>query len=85
MAYSSFDVDAVVVARTMHLAYRRSKFLLDRWYNGANTEHPNEGGGIPVNNLMNRVAELVADYEASSNAKLNTVLAMSDLSLPGDA
>ena len=85
MAYSNFDADAVVVARTLHLAYPRSKFLLDRWYNGANTEHPNEGAGIPVNNLMNRVAELVSDYEANSNAKLGTVLTMSDLTLPGDA
>jgi len=38
-----------------------------------------------VNNLMNRVAELKADYEESGNAKLNTVMAMSDLHLPGDA
>jgi len=49
-----------------------------------NTEFPNEGATIAMNNLMNRVSELVADYEATSNAKLNTVMAMSNLTLPGD-
>jgi hypothetical protein len=33
---------------------------------------------------MSRVAELVDDYDANGSAKLNTVLAKSDLSLPGD-
>ena len=30
--------------------------------------------GIDVNNLITRLTELVADYEAGSNAKLNTIL-----------
>jgi hypothetical protein len=30
--------------------------------------------GNDVNNLMNRMSELIADYEASGNAKLNTIL-----------
>ena len=33
--------------------------------------------GNDVHNLINRLTELVADYEASSNAKLNTVLNVS--------
>jgi hypothetical protein len=32
--------------------------------------------GIDVNNLITRLMELTADYEASSNAKLNTILAV---------
>jgi hypothetical protein len=85
MAYGSseFSADATKTARTLHLAYRRCSFLLDRWYAGANTAFPIET--YPeINTLMNRVAELVTDYEATSNAKLNTVLAVSDLQLPGD-
>lgn len=86
MAYSSgdFSSDATKTARTLHLAYRRCEYLLDRWYAGMNTEFPSETNPA-LNNLMNRVAELVADYEATSNAKLNTVMAVSDLTLPGDA
>ena len=78
------ESDMVKVARTLHLSYRRSKYLLDRWYSGLNAEFPNAGDTIAHNNLMNRVAELVADYEANTNAKLNTVMALSDLQLPGD-
>ncbi|MFA6661390.1 MAG: hypothetical protein WCS62_07245, partial [Bacilli bacterium] len=52
--------------------------------NEANAAFPNEGDGVAMNNLMNRVAELVADYDANSSAKLNTVLAMSNVTLPGD-
>ena len=87
MAYSTgdFDADAARTARSLHLAFRRCQYLLSRWYSGLNSSYPNEGGGIPMNNLMSRVAEMVADYEATSNAKLNTVMAMSDLVLPGDA
>lgn len=87
MAYSTgdFNQDAEVVARTLHLSYRRCKYFLDRWWGGMNAEFPNEGAGIPINNLASRVAELVADYDAASNAKLNTVMAMSNLKLPGDA
>lgn len=86
MAYSSgeFEADAVTTARTLHIAYRRCQFLLNRWWAGMNTEFPVEQHPA-INNLMSRVAELVADYEANSNAKLNTVMAKSDLKLPGDA
>ena len=86
MAYSTgdFENDAAKAARTLHVAYLRAKYLLGRWYAGMNTEFPNSGGTIKHNNLMNRLSELVADYEANSSAKLNTVMEMSDVTLPGD-
>ena len=86
MAYSNgeFESDALKVARVLHLSYRRCEYLLDRWYSGMNTQFPAETYPA-LNNLMNRVAEKVADYDADSSAKLNTVLAISDLQLPGDA
>ena len=86
MSYGSseFEQDATRVARTLHLSYRRAKYLLDRGYSGINASFPNTGDGIPMNNVMSRVAELVADYEANGNAKLNTVMAKSDLTLPGE-
>jgi len=85
MAYSGgdFQADATKTARTLHLAYRRCAYLLDRWYAGQNADFPI--GTFPdLNNLMNRVSEFTTDYEAASNAKLNTVMAVSDLTLPGD-
>lgn len=86
MAYGTgeFQQDAEKTARSLHLAFRRCEYLLDRWWSGMNTSFPNSGATVPMNNLMNRVAEMVADYEASSNAKLNTVMGMSNLQLPGD-
>lgn len=86
MAYGpgEFEQDAVKTARSLHLAFRRSQYLLTRWYSGMNSYFPNENDGIPMNNLLSRVAELVADYEANGNARLNTVLGMSNLTLPGD-
>lgn len=83
MAYASgdFGADATRTARTLHLAYRRCQYLLARWYAGMNTEF---AGDEDMGNLMNRVAEMVADYEANSSAKLNTVMKKSDLTLPGD-
>lgn len=82
---TEFEADLVKEARTLHVAFRRAQFLLSRWYAGMNAEFPNSGGTIPHNNLMSRVAELIADYEANGNAKLNTVMALSDLTLPNDA
>lgn len=83
-AASSFEEDAVRTARSLHLAYRRCQFVLARWYGGMNAEFPNKDDTIPMNNLMSRAAEFVADYESGGSAKLNTVLAKSDLRLPGD-
>jgi hypothetical protein len=86
MAYGSsdFSSDSLKTARTLHLAYRRCTYLLARWYGGMNAAFPSETNP-ELNNLMNRVSELVTDYEQYSNAKLNTVMAVSDLQLPGDA
>jgi len=77
---SEFDADAVRTAATLHLAYRRAQFLLARWYSGIN----NEISDAATINLMSRCAEIMADYEAGGSAKLNTVLAKSNLKLPGD-
>ena len=87
MSYSptEFEQDAQAVARSLHLAYRRSQYLLARWYAGMDAEFPNSGDTISMNNLINRVAELTADYDANGSAKLNTVMSKSNLQLPGDA
>lgn len=86
MAYSTgeFEADAERTARSLHVAYLRCKYLLTRWYAGMNTEFPNSGDTIPMNDLMNRVSELVTSYEENSSAKLNTVLEKSNVVLPGD-
>jgi len=86
MTYSSgdFSGDATKTARALHVAYLRCKYLLTRWYGGQSANFPNEGDTVPMNNLMNRVSELVTDYEATSSAKLNTVMDISDVTLPGD-
>lgn len=81
---SEFEEDAQAVARSMHLTYRRSQYLLSRWFAGMNSKFPNSGATVSMNNLMNRVAEIVSDYEANGSAKLNTVMAKSNLKLPGD-
>jgi hypothetical protein len=91
MTYNSNDmiVDAQTAAKTMHLAYRRAKFILERWFSGLNAEIPNNATevfpgitGAEVTSLITRCSELVADYEAGSNAKLNTIIQLSDLKLP---
>lgn len=33
--------------------------------------------GVDIHNMINRLGELIADYEANSNAKLNTILRVS--------
>jgi hypothetical protein len=81
MSYGNFETDAVKTARTLHLTYRRCEYLLARWYSGINNSQTWDDA---TTNLMSRVAELVDDYDANGSAKLNTVLAKSDLSLPGD-
>lgn len=79
MSYSSSDyqADTVKVARAIHLAYRRAQYLLARWYSGFNIGADEATSAIAV-----RASELVADMEANGNAKLNTILAVSDLTLP---
>lgn len=75
-----FNTDAATTAATLHLAYRRCQYLLARWWSGLNTQVTDQA----TQDLMTRVAEMVADYDANSSAKLNTVLAKSSLHLPGD-
>ena len=83
MAYvtSDFANDATKGASTMHLAYRRAKYLLDRWYSGFDVQFQDN---TAMTLFMARCEEIVEDYEATGQAKLNTVMALSDLTLPGD-
>lgn len=81
--------DVQTQAKTLHLAYRRAKFILERWNGGLSSEIANDAteyvtdvSGEEIHNLINRCNEFVTDYEASTNAKLNTVLLLSDLQLP---
>jgi hypothetical protein len=78
---SDFTNDAKVTARVMHLAYRRASYLLDRWNAGMSSAL---GSNADAVNLMARVQEMVTNYEANSSAKLNHILKVSDLTLPGD-
>ena len=55
------------------IAYDNADFVVD----GAATDGRHPATGVNVNNLMNRLSELVADMEASGGAKLNTILALS--------
>lgn len=54
------------------IAYDNADLVID----GSATDGRHPISGIEVNNLITRLTELVADMEASSNAKLNTVLAV---------
>lgn len=86
MSYNTdtFRNDVVNTARSLHLSYRRAKFLLDRWYSGINNEIPNSGPDAQIHDLMNRCSDLVSDYEANNKAKLNTILLQSNLNLPSE-
>ena len=81
-----------ILADALESAYRTSKAALTEWYannmgelfpaadtvvDGSATDGRHPLTGNDVANVINRAAEMVADYEASSNAKLNTVLAVS--------
>ena len=73
-------------------AYYAAKVLVTRWNaRGGATAIPNDATAVPdgapadgrpaikdsdVNNMINRASEIITDYEATSNAKLNTVLAV---------
>lgn len=72
-------------ARTLHAAIRRAEFCMQRWNNGPGASIPNSGATAKWHNMATRCQELVTDMTAGGNAKLNTVLAVSDLNLPGDA
>jgi hypothetical protein len=62
---------------------------MERWNSGINatvlndnTEYSNGVTGVDIYNFINRCSELVADYESNSGAKLNTILALTQSSLP---
>lgn len=81
--YSTGDFanDARIAARTMHVAYRRARYILDRWNAGMDTEY----AGVPdAVAFMARVADMVAYFEANANEYLEDVMQVSDLKLPGD-
>lgn len=54
------------------IAYDNADLVVD----GSAVDGRHPISGIDVNNLITRLNELVTDMEASSNAKLNTVLAV---------
>lgn len=90
MAYtqSEFIADVVKGARAMHLSYERSRFLLARWFAEFSADIPNDATevapgitGAELTNMIVRCSEMKTDMEANGSAKLNTVLAVSDLPL----
>ncbi len=78
---SDFSDDAKVAARTMHLAYRRARYILDRWLGGMNVEFAAVPQAVA---FMAVVQDMVAYFEANDLAKLKDVMTVSDLKLPGD-
>jgi hypothetical protein len=92
---STFANRARAVATRLEIAYRDSIRLSQDWYANAHSEgipfntDPLDDGNLamPITNMdvygiINRCDELIADYEASNNAKLNTILKLSNP--PGD-
>ena len=82
MAYElqDFEDDGRKTARTLHAAYRRAQYLLDRWNSGVSAQVSN----ADVVAFMARCSEMVTNLEANDNAKLLNILRYSDLKLPGD-
>ena len=87
----SFAHRARAAATRLEIAYREAKRLSQDWYaNDHATDIPNNAAllddgnatlpitNADVYNLVTRCDELIADYEATSNAKLNTVLALAN-------
>ncbi len=78
------------IADSMSTSYWTAKKLLANWNSlgmsakfpndttavsdGAAQDGRNQITGAMVNNIVNRAQEIITDYEATSNAKLNTVL-----------
>jgi hypothetical protein len=90
MAYTQteFIQDVVRGARAHHLAYERGRFLIARWYAEFSASIPNDATevapgitGAEATGIITRCLEQVADMQDGSNAKLNTILAVSDLPL----
>lgn len=90
MAYglTEFIDDVVRGARAQHLAYERGTFLIARWFAEFSAQVPNDATevapgitGTQVTNVIVRCLENKEDMEDSGNAKLNTILQVSDLPL----
>jgi hypothetical protein len=92
---ASFAHRARATATRLEIAYRDAKRLSQDWYanNHAagipfDTEPLDDGNAtMPITNMdvygmINRCDELIADFEAGNNAKLNTVLKLANP--PGD-
>jgi hypothetical protein len=90
MAYSKdeFVSDVIRSARIKHLAYHRDQFIIARWYAEFSGQIPNDDTpvadgltGQQITNIIVRATENTSDMEAGGNAKLNTILQVSDLPL----
>lgn len=80
------------MADAMAQSYYSAKVIVNTWngdsisaiipntsdliVDGSAQDGRNPATGASVTNIITRAMEIVADYEANSNAKLNTVLAM---------
>jgi len=86
-----FAYRARAVATLLEIAYRAAKRLSQDWYANLHgndipfdTAPLDDGNAqqpithMDVYGLVNRCDELLADYEAGNNAKLNTVLKLSN-------
>ena len=81
-----------VAADRLAQAYNFANIVIDEWNSGASADFPNDGAevlqdgadvdgrpivdGAELHLLITRLTELQTDYEATSNAKLNTILAV---------
>lgn len=88
----AFSARARAAATTLEIAYRLAVRVSQEWYAlnmGADipfdTNALEDGNGarplthMDVYGVINRLDELIADYEANNNAKLNTVIIASDI------
>ena len=87
----AFAFRARVVATTLEIGYRAAKRLSQDWYANLqatdipfNSDPLDDGNAtLPITNMdvygvVNRCDEMIADYEAENNAKLNTLLKLSN-------
>lgn len=90
----AFSARVRAVATTLEIAYRLAKRVREEWYaltmskeipfdelplTDGNETRPLTNMGIY--HIINRCDELVTDYEANNNAKLNTIIQASDIPL----
>lgn len=86
MAYDNalLQEDARKAAQSLHAAYVRLRMVQERWLNGPSTSIPNSGATAKWHSFMNVAGGIITDLTQSNNAKLNHVLNISDLQLPGN-